>query len=305
MTSYSDKCKIKFLNIKGEDIPDEVYFRQRPGYLSNSGIGLINPYQDFGKEYGPGSPQLYKNRPKFKSGSLALGSAVHEVLLQPDEFILSDYEGKPSGKLGDFVDKVLENRKKGMKIQEALLQASADADYYAGKFSEGIRKKAIREGLDYYLRSVRGEFTHPTKEVIVLPKKMLQTAKNCIAAYRRHPSISYILRDNDFEPKQLLNEIALYTDMEVTLPNGTMVPLKFKGKLDSVVIDPEQKIIYLNDLKTTSMPSDRFMGKLIEGEWYNGAFEHHCYYRQLFKLNNEPLRRNSYRKSLLIAGKPF
>lgn len=282
--SYSEQCKLVFSNIKGEDIPDEVYFMQRPGYLSNSGIGYINPYQDFGKDVGPGSPYLFKHKPKFKTTSLAIGSAVHEILLQPDDFILSDYEGKPAGKLGDFVDKVLELREKGMKLEDAMLQASVDVDYYAGKFKKGSAywTKAIQEGLDYYVRVRRGEFKHPTKEVIVLPKKMLQTAKNCIKAYNHNFAIQNILKPNLFEPKQLLNEIALYTDITVTLPCGTVVPLKFKGKLDSVVIDPEKKIIYLNDLKTTSSSTDRFMGRLIEEQWYNGSFEHHCYYRQLY-----------------------
>ena len=36
--------------------------------------------------------------------------------MQPDDFEISDYQNKPAGKLGFFVEKVYENRKSGMKI---------------------------------------------------------------------------------------------------------------------------------------------------------------------------------------------
>lgn len=66
--SYFDKCKVKFLNISGEDLSDEEYFR-RPG-ISNSRLKYINPKEG-------GSPQLYKNPPKFEyNQSLQLGTFV-------------------------------------------------------------------------------------------------------------------------------------------------------------------------------------------------------------------------------------
>lgn len=182
------------------------------------------------------------------------------------------------------MDAVLKFRKKGEKLVDAIEHASQEAEYYVGKLSPKILRKAMADGLEYYLKRVHGDFDHPTKEIIVLPDKMLYTAQKCIKAFYRNPAIHDIIKENIFEPKILLNEIALYSDMMVTLPDGKEVPLKFKGKLDSVVIDPEGRTIYLNDIKTTSSSVDYFMGRLIDGEWYNGSFEHHCYYRQLFKL---------------------
>ena len=66
--NYFNKCKVKFLNISGEDLSDEEYFR-RPG-ISNSRLKYINPKEG-------GSPQLYKNPPKFEyNQSLQLGTFV-------------------------------------------------------------------------------------------------------------------------------------------------------------------------------------------------------------------------------------
>ena len=105
--------KIQFLieTVRKEDISDEVYFSDKyRHYSSNSKLSYINPAQD-------GSPEKYKEG--LKSGfnsSFDLGSAVHALLLQPNDFILSDYEGKPTAKLGVFIDEIYKARKKGNTI---------------------------------------------------------------------------------------------------------------------------------------------------------------------------------------------
>ena len=271
--SYSDRCKIKFLNINGADIPDEQYFKI-PG-ISNSKLKLINPLEG-------GSPELYKQGFKHSyNTSLEMGTAVHTQLLQPEDFELSDYEDKPSGKCGYFIDLVYNYRQQGMPFYEAIEKASIKADYYVGKLTPKLLRKIIVSGYDYYMKKLRGEFNVPNKEVTVLPKRELNTAKECIKSVNNNFEIQTILRQGVFEEKDYYNEIALFTDIEVKFPNGETVIVPFKGKLDSVVIDNEKKRIYLNDLKTTSRQLDYFMDRVIDGEVYNGAFSHHHYYRQL------------------------
>ena len=80
---------------------------------------------------------------------------------------------------------------------------------------------------------------------------------------------------------RLLNQLGRFIPIEVTFPNGDKHIINFKGKLDSVVVDHENKIVYLNDIKTTSKPINFFMDKVIDGEVYNGVISHHHYYRQL------------------------
>ena len=264
------QSNIEFTNIKGEDIPDSQYF-QIPG-TSISKLKLLDP--DCG-----GSPEKYQSGFDFGfNASLAVGTAVHELILQPKEFTLSDYTNKPSAKLGLFCEYVVQYRKQGMKIYEALDKASVKANYYAGKFTEKRRKDAIKQGLEYYLKAIRGEFKDSD---IVVDKKTYDTVLACIDSYNRNWDIQNIVKPGILEPKQYLNEIALFSTIKVTLPKGEVVEIPFKGKLDSVVIDHETKTIYLNDLKTTSSQIQYFMGYWSGDNFVNGSFQKLKYYFQM------------------------
>ena len=203
--------------------------------------------------------------------------------MQPDDFEISDYQNKPAGKLGFFVEKVYENRKSGMKIVDSIEKASIDANYYAGKLTKKILRNAMKLGLDYYLRLSNGEFNPENgKEKFVLSKKLYDSAHACINSINRNGAIQRILSQNLFEPKEFYNEIALFSDIEVVFPDGVSTIIRFKGKLDSVVWDPEKKILYLNDIKTTSKGLSYFMGYIYNDVPYDGVFEHRSYYTQLY-----------------------
>ena len=203
--------------------------------------------------------------------------------MQPDDFEISDYQNKPAGKLGFFVEKVYENRKSGMKIVDSIEKASIDANYYAGKLTKKILRNAMKLGLDYYLRLSNGEFNPENgKEKFVLSKKLYDSAHACINSINRNGAIQRILSQNLFEPKEFYNEIALFSDIEVVFPDGISTIIRFKGKLDSVVWDPEKKILYLNDIKTTSKALSYFMGYIYNDVPYDGVFEHRSYYTQLY-----------------------
>lgn len=203
--------------------------------------------------------------------------------MQPDDFEISDYQNKPAGKLGFFVEKVYENRKSGMKIVDSIEKASIDANYYAGKLTKKILRNAMKLGLDYYLRLSNGEFNPENgKEKYVLSKKLYDSAHACINSINRNGAIQRILSQNLFEPKEFYNEIALFSDIEVVFPDGVSTIIRFKGKLDSVVWDPEKKILYLNDIKTTSKGLSYFMGYIYNDVPYDGVFEHRSYYTQLY-----------------------
>lgn len=273
--SCFDNYKIKFLDIAGGDMSDSEYFGLK-GYTSVSRLKLLDPRHG-------GSPQKYKEG--FNMGyneSLFLGTCVHSQILTPDEFVLSNYENKPPGKLGYFVETILKYRKQGFSIKESIDKASIEADYYSGKLTDKRIKDAITKGLDYYLKLSNGEFEPKDgKEVYVLSKKLLDSAHRCISSVNNNNAIQKILQQNIFEPKQYYNEIALFSNIEVTFPDNHKEIVKFKGKLDSVVWDPEQKILYLNDVKTTSKMITYFMDHYIDGKVYEGVFSFRSYYLQL------------------------
>lgn len=275
LEEYISSCKVELTNVVGQKMPDSQYFAIPA--ISNSKLRLLNPGEN-------GSPEKYQQG--FQGGfnsSFLLGSAVHSQVLNPEEISVSDYEGKPSGKLGYFIEKVRDFRKAGNSISEALSLASNAADYYKGKLSANRIKTALKEGLDYYVRLMHKEFEDPTKEeVLVLPKKDLETCKRCVSSILNNYQVKQITSPNLFEDKIFMNEYAFFGDFFVTLPDGTKVPLKIKGKADSIVIDPEKKIVYLNDVKTTSKPIGMFMAKIFDGKVIDGVFDHHHYYNQLF-----------------------
>ena len=270
--SYFDECKVKFLNIKGGDIPDDEYFKL-PG-ISNSRLKYINPQEG-------GSPELFQTGIPFAyNPSLAVGTGVHNIFLQNDDYELSNYEGKPSAKLGYFIDCLYNHRKNGRPIHEAIRLASVNADYYAGKLTKKIFKKAFEAGKDYYFKLVNGYFKNNVKEQIVLPKAQLDACKKCLKSLSENKEVKAFLSPSLLSEKQFMNEIALFSDIEVTLPTGEVTVIPFKGKLDQVIIDHDMRIIYLNDLKTTSKSHITFMGNIYDGEWYDGSFQKLHYFRQ-------------------------
>lgn len=268
----ANQCSVEFLNIKGAKISDEIYFKS-PG-ISNSKLKYIDPLED-------GSPEKYTNGIPFKYDvSLELGSSIHEQFLSSDEYELSDYEGKPSAKKGYFIDCFYKFRKQGKTIQESIDLASSKADYYSGKMTLNRFRSVVKDGLDYYLKLVNNKFYNPKKVVRVLPKSQLDTCKIALHSLNTNKDVKELLAPSLLIPKQFLNEFAFFVDLDVTLSNGGKITLPFKGKADSIIIDHENKIIYLNDLKTTSKPCETFMGGIYEGSWYNGSMQKLHYMRQ-------------------------
>ena len=87
--------------LKVLDISDEEYFGDAyKDYISNSRLALINPEQD-------GSPKDFFEGLRNKySDSLYFGSAVHELILQPNDFILIDSVDRPTAKAGFMADEL-------------------------------------------------------------------------------------------------------------------------------------------------------------------------------------------------------
>ena len=83
-----------------EKIDDNIYFTS-PVYknrISNSRLGLLNPNQG-------GSPEkFFEGFKQSFNPSFALGSAVHEQVLQPHLFKLAEDTGKPTAKMGGMAD---------------------------------------------------------------------------------------------------------------------------------------------------------------------------------------------------------
>ena len=116
------------------DISDEVYFGPEfKKYISNSSLSLINPAQG-------GSPQKYKEglsaHPKF-SDSLYFGSAVHQLILQSDDYFIVDSVNRPTAKAGFMADELYKEWCETGKVSwDSTIKASEKIDYYKDKIDK-------------------------------------------------------------------------------------------------------------------------------------------------------------------------
>lgn len=261
-------------------ISDEVYFSSKyAGYISNSRLATINKSQG-------GSPQKYqKGLSGDSTASLQLGSAVHELVLQPESFTLGPKCGKPTAKLGATIDRIKFYRKKGESIYDSIVKASKDCNYYVNQIDSKI-PKIIKEGLGYYLATRDSE-----DSVILLNDKDFEACSACVKNISEDINIQNVLhpKDDFGDPYPSFNEDAIFLDVLVTYKDKHTT-LKLKMKADNWTIDEDNKILTLNDLKTTSKPVAWFMNRDY------GSFYHYHYYRQfaLYKMMLETYCVNEY-----------
>lgn len=281
------KFKIKILSINSLDITDEVYFSDKySNYISNSKLKLINPNEG-------GSFKTYLEGLKSKStGSLDLGSAVHELILQNESFELNSYT-KLSGKIGKVIESIFKYRNRGYSILNSIQRASEEISYYVSQLTNTRISKIISSGLKYYLYLYKHKDIKYNKEQIILDEKSRETCIKCVDSIRGNIDAMNLLLPDEFSLDQYLNrnEDTIVMEIVVTFPNSTSDPnaeevsilLKLKAKIDNWNLNIDEGLLNLNDLKTTSRMWYMFPGSTIQetGEFVEGSFQHYHYYRQL------------------------
>ena len=230
-----------------EKISDNIYFSEKySNYVSNSRLGLINPRQD-------GSPEkFFAGFTNTYSSSLAIGSAVHELVLQPDSFELSGDIGKPTAKLGLMADELYPTFITKDITKEDVIKASDKVNYYKGKIDSNRSTEVINSCKNYWeARKNRELDLSQDKEIIYLDNKSLEIVKSCVQALNKNSQVQDLLR-----PEGILNtpisenEQAILLDVKAECPNGQEFILHLKSKLDNYTIDKETNTIVVNDIKT-------------------------------------------------------
>lgn len=259
-----------FNSVHREAISDEVYFSTKYSkFVSNSKLKYINPEEG-------GSPGLFKSNPKFSSTSTVRGSSVHEVILQPEEFELAPKIGKPTAKLGlvmDEIDKYL-TQNPNMDIKTAIKSASQNVDYYANSIDSKIDFiKTTWEEYSKKLNELKAKKSD--KEQIILNDADWDVVNSCIESLQANSEIMAKLHPKDIfgDPIESHCEDALFMDFVVIYKGTRCTTLRFKLKIDNWTIDFENKVITLNDLKTSGKTINNFMKS-------EGSFNHYHYYRQ-------------------------
>lgn len=263
-------------SVKRIQIDDDTYFGpEYKDYVSNSKMGLLNPAQG-------GSPQkFFEGFKSSKSSALSLGSAVHQLTLESNDYELSDVY-KPGFKLGDAYVEFLKNRQKGLQLEESMVLACISANYYSdsiksytGNSLPGFMKKAITGCLEYHKTITNSN--DDGKKIIYLPKDQHTKCCKCVNSISRNVKIQKELT----VPLSYCEDVIL-CEMKVTFPKDFSNPegekvtefVKLKMKADHWSIDHTNKIFTLNDVKTTGKPLQYFMGYTVEEEGLLGATTH-------------------------------
>lgn len=227
-------------------ISDAEYFSPKYGnYISNSRLGLLNPQQG-------GSPESFFTGFKDEgfNSSFQLGSAVHELCLQPEYFELAPQLNKPTAKLGAMADELYSVWLQHPVKTEDIVKASDVVNYYKGKLTPERIKQVNIQCIPYWKARKQAKLTS-TKELIYLDNKSQDTVTNCVEALANNKQIQDLLHPSGLIDTPLsLNENAILLDVQVECPNGKSFILHLKAKLDNFTIDLEQDIIVVNDVKT-------------------------------------------------------
>ena len=253
----------RFLNMTD----DEYFSSKYGGYISNSKLSLINPAQG-------GSPQMYKEglkeHQKF-SDSLVFGSAVHELVLQPDLFELAEDVDRPTAKAGLMADELYKYKVDDTISTEIIVSASNKIGYYKDKMDKDKIDTLLDKCTPYWEQRYAYEQLPHTKNPIYLDPKSKERLHSCLNSVNSNFGIQELLHPIGLiEPPIIMNEAALFMDVK-SIYKGKEHILPLKAKLDNFSLDVDTNNITLNDLKTT-------------GHWLNKfkeSFEKYCYNRQM------------------------
>lgn len=256
-----------------ENIDDAVYFSEKySGYISNSRLGLINPEQGGNaKKYFEGFAGN-----KIYSDALIFGSAVHELMLQPESFQIIDSIDRPTAKAGFIADIVFNEMKKqnvSDPTDDMILEAAKEVDYYHG-ILDGDKLPNLKDKIMGYIKS-RWEFEltyTDSKEPIYLDAKNRDRLNGCLTALQGNKKIMDLLHPEGLlETPISCNEQTILLDVRVEPKEGESFILRLKSKLDNFTIDKESNTITVNDIKTT--------GKIVS--IFDEAIDNFHYFREM------------------------
>ncbi len=235
-----------------ENIDDSVYFSEKySNYISNSRLGLLKT---------KGAKVFFEGLKSEYNPSFALGSNIHELVLQPESFELIDSVFKPTAKAGLMAD-YLYNKEGITPTDDEIKSATYIIGYYKDKLTSNRLKEFRGKAEPYWRDRFLFEQNNPPsdKERIYTDEKSVEIIKGCL---------NNIIQDKDFDnllhPKGVLdtpysaNEQTILLDVEITIQDFEPRIYKLKAKLDNFIIDSEENIITVNDLKTTSRLAGEF-----------------------------------------------
>lgn len=202
--------------------------------------------------------QLYvlKMKEEKTDAHLVQGKIIHCLLLEEnkfnDQFVISP-SSLPTGNLRTVVDRVfihhLELEKSGDQrdrledFSTAILDILKDMNYHQSLKTDEQRldKVFTGEAMSYW------NFLKTKGSKTLIDQAMYDYCKNAVDLIKQDEQITSLIGTNvtEFDNKEVYNELPLSCEI-----NGK--PFGLKGIIDNIVVDHDKKVIYINDIKTTS-----------------------------------------------------
>jgi len=268
--------------------------------LSNSALKCLDP------EMG-GSPQkflsFFEKQAEKDSRSLENGRILHAYVEKPDTFAIASTP-RPTETLGELCDELVNfvtnglvfdgsleitsDKKKATTQSAAILQIKESYEQLGIALGYTFENtlKAVR-----YARLVTNAYRSYDEDTVVnlIKDKGLDYIKQslsnngktflsgadkdkiegCIASLRANTLANKFLGlSGMFDTNIILKEFDIYVDF---LSNVDFLSTRYKGRLDNVYIDTLNRVVYINDLKTTA----KALG------YFKSVVESYKYYRQL------------------------
>jgi hypothetical protein len=283
-------------SLRLEDISDEIYFSTKfSNYISNSRLSLINPEQD-------GSPEKFFNGTFNNfSDSLIRGSALHQIVLQPEDYFICGTVNRPTGKSGYIADFTYKSTGQ-VPTDRELIEAAIKYDYYGGNLND---KKILdlRSKCNNYWRN-RALFEYSYKDSpnpIYLDSKGRFIIESCYNALNKNKKIQDLLY-----PKGVLqdpvvgNEKTILMDIKVDIEDKSFI-LKLKSKLDNYCIDLDNEAVIVNDLKTISKILSEFDNAILKYHYYR-EMAMYCYLLSLCATKFYNIKTPTIKSNFLVVS---
>ena len=239
-----------------KDIPDSDYFGKFfHKFVSNSRLSLLNPLQD-------GTPDKFFNGQEHSfNDSFFFGSAVHELILQPESFVMVDGIDRPTAKLGFMADELCGEKDPTM---EAVRAASKKIGYFESTIDSKYNF-IIKKCRPYWNKRIQWDRDNCKigKVPIFIDSKRRKAVYDTVAAFERNNDFKKAMKPSFLikEPDSY-NEMAFVTTFRVdTGKNKYVIP--FKGKTDQVIFDYDLSEVKINDVKTTGMEMGFFKDNIL------------------------------------------
>jgi len=210
------------------------------------------------------------NREEKTESYLVNGKIIHCLLLEPEkfneQFVISPTK-LPNDSTRSVVDRIyhhhVELAKNGdqrtslVEFTDAILDVLKDIDLHQSLKTDQQRIDRIftPESVEYW------NFLRTRDSKILINQENYDYCKTGVDLIKLNPQVCNLIgcNLNEFSNKEVFNEIAVDVDMNDK-------PFGLKGIIDNIVVDHDAKIIYINDIKTTSKELKDFNESV---EFYN------------------------------------